>query len=161
MRSRVETTVMDVPTLESMRERGRTCFQKCLSNPVNIELLEAYVASGVTDAEVYRARLYETLGSLFYEWDQSSESPVQTTLERVYRNQLEWDHPKWDPVRVQIQEENAFQEHPPDLEEGVLECGRCHSKRTYSFQRQTRSADEGATTYSQCALCGHRWRHNN
>jgi DNA-directed RNA polymerase subunit M/transcription elongation factor TFIIS len=42
--------------------------------------------------------------------------------------------------------------------EGLYQCSRCKSKKTYSRQVQTRSADEGMTSIIQCMECGKVWR---
>lgn len=49
---------------------------------------------------------------------------------------------------------------PPsdEVEEGVNECYRCGSKKTISQTVQTRSGDEGATTFVACINCKHRWK---
>ena len=42
--------------------------------------------------------------------------------------------------------------------EGILQCGKCKSKKTDYYQLQTRSADEPMTTYVTCKNCGNRWK---
>ncbi|CAM9988249.1 unnamed protein product [Phaeothamnion confervicola] len=42
--------------------------------------------------------------------------------------------------------------------EGMFECGRCKSKKTTYFQKQTRSADEPMTTFVTCKNCGKNWK---
>jgi len=42
--------------------------------------------------------------------------------------------------------------------EGILQCGKCKSKKTEYYQLQTRSADEPMTTYATCKKCGNRWK---
>ena len=44
------------------------------------------------------------------------------------------------------------------VSEGLYQCTKCHSKKTYSRQVQTRSADEGMTTIIQCVNCSKVWR---
>ena len=44
------------------------------------------------------------------------------------------------------------------VSEGLYECGRCKSKKTFSRQVQTRSADEGMTSIIQCSECNKVWR---
>ena len=40
--------------------------------------------------------------------------------------------------------------------EGDLQCGKCKSKRIHRVEKQTRSADESATVFCHCSVCGHR-----
>ena len=42
--------------------------------------------------------------------------------------------------------------------EGLYQCSKCKSKKTFSRQVQTRSADEGMTNIIQCAECNKVWR---
>lgn len=37
-------------------------------------------------------------------------------------------------------------------------CKRCKSTNVYSYEKQTRSADEGATRFYECTNCGLKWR---
>jgi DNA-directed RNA polymerase subunit M/transcription elongation factor TFIIS len=37
-------------------------------------------------------------------------------------------------------------------------CKRCKSTNVYSYEKQTRSADEGATRFYECINCGLKWR---
>jgi DNA-directed RNA polymerase subunit M/transcription elongation factor TFIIS len=48
-------------------------------------------------------------------------------------------------------------ETPVMSEEGVFECRKCKSKKTHSFQAQTRSMDEASTTFITCLKCGAKW----
>jgi DNA-directed RNA polymerase subunit M/transcription elongation factor TFIIS len=49
-------------------------------------------------------------------------------------------------------------ENPIQIEEGIYECRKCKSKKTFSYQLQTRSADEGMTTFVECSKCSVKWR---
>ncbi len=55
-----------------------------------------------------------------------------------------------------------FITNPMEVSEGVEKCPRCGCARTYSYQKQVRSADEGFTTFCTCAnpKCRHSWRIN-
>ena len=54
---------------------------------------------------------------------------------------------------------DEFLVNPFEVEEGVLECA-CGSRKTFSYQKQTRAADESATTFAQCVTCGKRWTYS-
>ena len=47
-----------------------------------------------------------------------------------------------------------------DLPDGMLQCRKCGSKKTTYYQMQTRSADEGITTFARCHECNNRWKMN-
>lgn len=67
----------------------------------------------------------------------------------------------WDScVYEELIASNIKSEIPQDVEiqEGAFECHKCHSKKCTYYQLQTRSADEGMTTYVTCSTCKNRWR---
>jgi DNA-directed RNA polymerase subunit M/transcription elongation factor TFIIS len=49
---------------------------------------------------------------------------------------------------------------PVDVEEGVMQCTKCGSMKTFSSQKQVRSGDEGFSTFCACVNCGAKWRIN-
>ena len=40
-----------------------------------------------------------------------------------------------------------------------FKCGRCKNRQCSYYELQTRSADEGMTTFITCLKCGNRWKH--
>ena len=47
---------------------------------------------------------------------------------------------------------------PLQVCEGIHTCGKCKSKKTYSYQLQTRSSDEPMTNFVTCVECGNKWK---
>ena len=47
-----------------------------------------------------------------------------------------------------------------DVKEGAVTCSRCGSRKTLSRSMQTRSADEGQTSFITCVRCKARWTMN-
>lgn len=46
---------------------------------------------------------------------------------------------------------------PIKVEDGIHECRNCGSKRAYTYQAQTRSADEATSLFVQCSKCSKKW----
>jgi DNA-directed RNA polymerase subunit M/transcription elongation factor TFIIS len=80
--------------------------------------------------------------------------------EKKFFEQTGWNHPNFARVKQLVEEEEKFVETPLEIEEGVVECEKCGSKKTFSYQRQTRSADEGFTLFVTCTVCKTSWREN-
>ena len=54
-----------------------------------------------------------------------------------------------DNIRYSEKEETTTDEY---------KCGRCHQRKCTYYLRQTRAADESATTFITCTNCGNHWK---
>ncbi|KAJ5067783.1 transcription elongation factor tfiis [Anaeramoeba ignava] len=54
--------------------------------------------------------------------------------------------------------ESAMAPQPTQVTTTEFRCGRCGKRQCKVWQRQTRSADEPATTYVQCTNCLNMWK---
>lgn len=144
---------------ETMRKTGKEALSTVLSKQRNIDMLEEYAYTfTVPDEHAYRKLIYNIIGMLSVE---RSTKTVQECMTLIFNRRTAWNHPIYETFAMKQEEEDHFMTAPFEIEEGVLECRKCGSKKTFSFQRQTRSADEGSTTFAQCASCGQKWKHNN
>lgn len=67
-------------------------------------------------------------------------------------------HPNlWEPVYQRIKMKEMIKSGA-DVPEGLIQCGKCGSRRVAWYQLQTRSADEPMTVFCQCAVCSKRWK---
>lgn len=130
-----------------------------LKKPSNVTLIENIIINSSDNPEQL---CYEVVGLYFANKTKFSSKIelLKYIIELINENKIQWNHPMYDHFKHKQQEEDDFMANPYDIEEGVVEC-LCGSKRTFSFQKQLRSADEGVTTFSQCVECGKKWRHNN
>lgn len=72
-----------------------------------------------------------------------------------------WDNIFFSKIRDKIEEENNFIENPiVDIEEGIIQCNKCKSHKTFSYQKQVRSSDEGFTLFVSCVDCNASWVEN-
>lgn len=76
-------------------------------------------------------------------------------------SQVGWNHPNFDTIREKLKEENNFIENPViDIAEGIIQCNKCKSFKTFSYQKQVRSSDEGFTLFVNCVDCNANWVEN-
>jgi DNA-directed RNA polymerase subunit M/transcription elongation factor TFIIS len=85
------------------------------------------------------------------EWEQrvkESGVPYHNTMRRLFAGEtLE------SALKVpQIDEKTT------EVSEGVTQCGKCKSWKVLEMSMQTRSADEGATSFYACSECKYRWK---
>ena len=102
----------------------------------------------------------DTANYLLY--DVFAEYLVSPKLEDIFtsiqQQNIGWNHPVFQKFDEYQKEYDDFLTNPPQLEEGVIQCSRCGSKKTFSFSKQTRRADESATVFVRCANCGKSFR---
>lgn len=105
-----------------------------------------------TNEEELQYLLYEIVVEYLY------TDNLNQVMEQVQKKDFGWDHPNFDVIRQEFQEEDDFIQNPPVVEEGVMECTKCHSKRTFSFSKQTRRSDESATVFIRCSNCNYTYK---
>lgn len=57
--------------------------------------------------------------------------------------------------------EDAYPKHiksTEEMEDSMLQCGKCKQHKVDYYQKQTRGADEPMTVFCHCLNCGARWR---
>jgi DNA-directed RNA polymerase subunit M/transcription elongation factor TFIIS len=79
---------------------------------------------------------------------------------RIKAGKIGWLHPILENDIMDVDEMRDYMQSPLEVEEGVIECGKCKSKRVFSYQKQTRGCDESSTTFAQCAKCGKQWTYS-
>ena len=67
----------------------------------------------------------------------------------------------WEEAQAEIQDDD--EEEIVEQLESQVECGNCKRKKLYfrnveTEQKQTRSGDEGMTTFAYCRNCHRRWK---
>ena len=85
---------------------------------------------------------------------------LQTIIDSIKNSKTGWNHSDFDDTRFRQQEQDEFTVNPFEVEEGVLKCGICGHSRTFSYTKQTRSADEPMTTFATCMTCKHKWTYS-
>lgn len=138
------------------RRIGIDCLSSVLNKKRNIEIIEQVIHDSSSCEEEYLNIIYHSLDFIKL----NDKKNLKTLINLIIDNMIGWQYPIFITYQNQIDEEDKFMTTPFEIEEGVLEC-KCGSKRTISFQKQIRSADEGSTTFAQCIECGNKWRHNN
>ena len=111
-----------------------------------------YIASISTDTEEAKYLIYEVIVEFLY------LDHLPNLMDQVKKKEIGFSHPNFDAIRHEFQEQDDFLENPPQVEEGIMECKRCHSKRTFSFSKQTRRSDESATVFIRCSNCSFMYK---
>lgn len=118
----------------------------------NANRLLRFLRGVAKDENELRYLLYEVVVEYLY------TDNLRAVMEQIQKKELGWNHPNFHQIRHDFQEEDDFIQNPPAVEEGVMECTKCHSKRTFSFSKQTRRSDESATVFVRCSNCNHTYK---
>ncbi len=68
-----------------------------------------------------------------------------------------WESFAYKDIKNKQDIENDRIVNPPEVKKGIYKCKKCKSEKTWSYQLQTRSADEPMTSFITCVDCGKRW----
>lgn len=141
------------------RQLGVQALSQVLKQPKNCQIFEKYIFEQVEDAEnsteLYLWCIYQVIGLLL-----KDSSNMKGTAKAVKEGRIGWKSPTYDSVSAKIEEFDEYLAKPFEVVDGVAECGKCGSKKTWSVQRQTRGSDEPMTTFSRCVECGHQWAYS-
>lgn len=136
------------------RNLGKKVLGQALKNTKNIDIFEKNIFHVTDDEETYKTVLYQTIGDLL------SGNKVKDVLELIKNKKIIWKHPSYQEFQNRLDEQNKFIEHPFEVVEGVLTCGKCKGNRVHYYQRQLRSSDEPMTTFATCVACNNKWKYD-
>ena len=135
---------------EEYRLKGKNSLRTILKNEQNINIFDKYIYEKSLDEDLYISNIFQLIEDL------RNEIPLKKLLCDIKTNNLNWKHNFFNNMINDELEQDNFIENPFEIEEGVLEC-KCGSKRVFSYQKQSRSADEPMSTYANCVACGNKW----
>lgn len=134
------------------RQAGKEALQTVLKVQKNIDTLEKYIYDLTKPYEhKYFDSIYQIVGRVI------NGEKLNTILQSLKEGNIGWESPEFQEYQIKLEEEDDFLTKPFEVEEGVLECNRCGSKRTFSYSKQTRRADEGTSVFVKCAQCNNSW----
>ena len=138
-----------------MRVIAKDLLRRVVTKEQNINVIEKniYELCDEDDKELYKKILYQVL----YDIKQGVKLP--DILKDLKEHKILWKHSSLDKYIKEEDEQDEFIINPFQVEEGIVEC-RCGSKRVYSYSKQTRSGDEGITSFHQCLKCKSKWSLN-
>ena len=88
--------------------------------------------------------LYEAIGLL------NEGKSFSTVRDSFTASQFKWDNDQYIDLREKRELNDLMLAKPPEIRDGEIECPKCHKKKTFIVEMQTRSADEGYTYYIHC-----------
>ena len=142
------------------RTSGLKLLQPFIRTDTNLTLVEKYLYINTRNEQEYFEYLYQVIGLILQGRKEGHDKTfvLQHILDFLHNQKFEWNHPMYKKY-VQIENEQIdFLSSPMEVEEGVIQCGKCGSRKTLSFAKQTRSGDESTSVFAQCTGCGNKWQ---
>lgn len=147
---------------EANRVVGLEVLSTVLKSENNVKIIEKYINLNIVNKfqkdeneekyiEAYNALIYEIVGDII------SGVNLKEMLNNIKTGIVGWKHPIFNDIRMKIEEHDEFIMNPFEVEEGALTCAKCGCNKTYSYSKQTRSADEPMSTFAQCLNCKAKW----
>ena len=144
----------------SYRPQGVQTLQQAMKIEKNISIIEnaifekALEISGYDNEPTYKNIVYDVVMAI------KNGQSLKQTLSSIKEGKVQWQHPEFDDIIFKQKEQDDFIVNPFEVEEGVLTCPKCSKSRTFSYSKQTRSADEPMTTFATCMNCKHKWTYS-
>lgn len=134
------------------RELGKEVLSNFIKNKGNVIKLENKINEYCNNQVEYRLIMMEIIK---YRNSGKSSNELMTILKsgKFLEQSKEYDY-----FRDKIQEHDGFLIKPFEVDEGVLECGKCGSTKTISYTKQTRSGDEATSVFALCYECNNKWK---
>ena len=134
------------------RQLGVQVLSKYISSEKNVKLLEKKVNEISDNQSDYRKLLLELVK---HKRDGMSSKDILKLLKS--KKVLEYGS-AYEEYRMKLKEHDGFLIKPFEVDEGVLECGKCGSNKTISYTKQTRSGDESTSVFGLCYNCNNKWK---
>ena len=116
-------------------------------------------SEGTPIKEVYRREAFEKVGDLLAQPNRAGRDKVLIDIKGCV---IGYDSIAYHEFREKLREENALMAKGVEVKEGAFPCRnpKCKSNRCYFYQLQTRSGDEGMSTFVVCIKCKTRRKFN-
>ena len=139
--------------MKEFRKNGKKILALVLKNKKNITAFERLVyKKSNKNLQEYNDMIYQLCHDI------ENKISLQTLVDRFKNEEFLFNHPAFLEIQNLLKEQDEFTVNPFEIEEGVLQCNKCNSQKTFSYTLQTRSSDEATTVFACCAQCGAKWR---
>jgi len=146
---------------DAIREEARSCLATCLP-PEHVDQVEAQVVAEVVEVYLKEHNTSDRALVTMYQY------LIRRCIERgEFRDTLvsaspwEWAPQAW---REAMASDTSEQQVQSQQQEGTptnqFLCTKCGQRKCIFSTAQTRSADEGMTTFITCLHCGKNWKMN-
>ena len=135
---------------------GNKVLSFVLNDQKNVNIFNRAILKVSKNLEEYKRNLYNI--SYQIKNRQTNGKTNKQLFEEIKNGLVGWNSPIYSDFKKSQDEKDEFLNNPIQVEEGVNQCERCGSKKTFSYTKQMRCADEGTTVFCICVQCSHKWK---
>jgi len=130
---------------------GINILGKVVNSEKNRKIFEKNIRAVSEDDEMYKSILYQVITDI------NSGKDRKIILNDIKLSKVVWNHEEFHSIKNSVDEQDDFVENPFEVEEGVLDCGKCGCKKVFSYSKQCRGSDEPMSTFATCVNCKNTW----
>ncbi len=130
-------------------------YDMCQRLHSNLDAFEENTLKRVSFDEFYNNIAYEKVGELF---SMNKKEDSKMIVHLIIDGHIGYNSAIYDEYKTKQEINIEHIINPPEVQKGIYKCKKCKSQKTWSYQLQTRSGDEGFTNYINCSNCGNRWK---
>jgi DNA-directed RNA polymerase subunit M/transcription elongation factor TFIIS len=134
------------------RTLGSEVLSKYIKNLNNVQKIEKKVDKITNNQEEYKSLILEVVNN------RRTGFSCKTVMDMLKLGNYLDNRKEYVEFREKIEEHDGFLVKPFEVDEGVLECGKCGSNKTISYTKQTRSGDESTSVFALCYHCNNKWK---
>jgi DNA-directed RNA polymerase subunit M/transcription elongation factor TFIIS len=134
------------------RSLGKEVLSKYIKNERNVHKIEQKINDVSNNQDEYKNILLEIVNN------RRGGLNSKVVMELLRNGNFLENRDEYKEFRNKIEEHDKFLIKPFEVDEGVLECGKCGSNKTISYTKQTRSGDEATSVFALCYECNNKWK---
>ena len=139
--------------MEQIRENGKNALRLYLQNENNISAFDQLAYNLSEEDEQNYKNIIMEINMYIHQ-----EKKLKEIVDIFQNDKHNFNNSTFDEIRSLQEEQDNFIIKPFEIEEGVLQCNKCGSKKTFSYSKQTRGGDEGTTVFAVCSECKAKWK---
>jgi len=106
-------------------------------------------------------QIFTKINNLFFNKIKNKDSQHEIVVyiyNELCKNNVLFNSSDFSDQKFKEYKQFKYLTEPLQVCEGIHTCSKCKSKKTYSYQLQTRSSDEPMTNFVTCVECGNKWK---
>jgi transcription elongation factor S-II len=146
--NKIEKSILDYTIQVSIKRQNIIDWDDSLFSQLYLNKSRSIISNIKQDSYIKNTTFLSKIKDNKFENDKLACLNCQETFPEHWKNFLDEKYKK----------EKLMYEDDIQANTDMFKCGRCKKNKCTYYELQTRSADEGMTTFITCLTCGNRWK---